>query len=167
MAKINKVYPAFFNGVSQQNPELVLDNQCREMINCIPDIVQGISKRPPVKYVTHRDFATYPEMENASVFHTYDRGEDDEEYIMVNADSETTPVQIFNKAGEDMRINIPFLKRTEILDYLNNGNLKGLTVQDRTWVYSKNATVGIDTSETYPLQPDYDRVAFYWLKQGS
>lgn len=167
MAKINKVYPAFFNGVSQQSPELVLDNQCKEMVNCIPDIVQGITKRPPLRYVTSRGFDQYPEMENASVFHTYDRGEDDEEYIMVNVDDESAPVQIFNKAGEQMRVNIPYNKRTEILDYLTSGSLKGLTVQDRTWVFSKNAIVSLDTEGTYPLQPDYTRVAFYWLKRGS
>ena len=80
MAKINKVYPAFFNGVSQQTPEFVLDSQCKDMVNCVPDIVTGLTKRPPVKHTKtfntaegHADFANY------SVFHTYDRGEDAEE----------------------------------------------------------------------------------------
>lgn len=167
MAKINKVYPAFFNGVSQQSPELVLDNQCKEMVNCIPDIVKGITKRPPVTYVTSRDYATYPEMENASVFHTYDRGEDDEEYIMVNVDDTDNPVQIFNKAGEPQEVVYNADHETAIKNYLAKGALKGLTVQDRTWIFSKNAVAGLDTSETYPLQPDYKRVAFYWLKRGS
>lgn len=167
MAKINKVYPAFFNGVSQQSPELVLDNQCKEMINCIPDIVKGITKRPPVTYVTHKDFATYPEMENASVFHTYDRGEDNEEYIMVNVDDVDNPIQIFNKAGEPQKVFYDPTNEAAIKAYLDNKALKGLTVQDRTWVFSKNATVGLNFDATSPLKSTYDREAYYWIKRGS
>ena len=167
MAKINKVYPAFFNGVTQQNPELALDSQCREMVNCVPNVVEGIQKRPPVKYVTHKDFTTNPELQDASVFHTYDRGEDDEEYIMLDVDSATDPIQVYNKKGELQIVEYNSDNATAIKSYLANRNLKGLTVQDRTWVFSKNAKVTVDTSETYPLQPDYDRVAYFWLKRGS
>lgn len=168
MAKINKVYPPFFNGVSQQSPELVLDNQCKEMINCVPDLVQGLTKRPPLKFVTRRDFATYPEMETAQVFHTYDRGEDAEEYIMVATPADTdAPLQVFHKDGTKQVVEYNPDNAAACKSYLLNGNLKGLTVQDRTWLLSKNATVTIDDSETYALQPDYTRVAYFWLKRGS
>jgi hypothetical protein len=167
MSKINKVYPAFFNGVSQQSPELVLDNQCKEMVNCIPDIVKGITKRPPLKYVTSRRFDQYPEMENASVFHTYDRGEDDEEYIMVNVDDADDPVQVFNKAGEQQTVVYNATHAADIKSYLSGGNLKGLTVQDRTWVFSKNQKVALDYEQTAPLKDTYNYEAFYWLKRGS
>lgn len=167
MAKINKVYPPFFNGVSQQQPELVLDNQCKEMTNCIPDLVQGLQKRPPVKWTSTRDYATYPEMETAKVFHTYDRGEDDEEYIMLETDDANNPIQIFNKAGEQQILEYTPDNLNELKSYLSGGNLKGLTVQDRTWMFNKGAVVSLDTSETYPLQPDYERVAYFWIKRGS
>ena len=168
MAKINKVYPPFFNGVSQQSPELVLDNQCKEMVNCIPDLVQGLQKRPPLKFVTRKDFATYPEMETAQVFHTYDRGEDNEEYIvMYTPDDATSPIQVYHKDGSQMTVEYNPDNETAVKNYLLNGNLKALTVQDRTWIYSRNAVTETDTSETYPLQPDYTRKAFYWIKRGS
>lgn len=168
MAKINKVYPPFFNGVSQQNPELVLDNQCREMINCVPDLVQGLQKRPPLKYVTHKDFATYPEMETARVFHTYDRGEDNEEYIILETPSDASnPIQVYHKDGTQMNVEYNATHAAQIKAYLANGGLKGLTVQDRTWIFSKNATVDLNYGATAPLKANYDREAYYWLKRGS
>ena len=98
MAKINKEYPSFYNGVTQQSPELTLDNQCKDMVNCVPDLVRGLRKRPPALFTTRRDFATYPEMENAKIFHTYDRGEDEEEYILLETLGKADePIQIFNK----------------------------------------------------------------------
>ena len=168
MAKINKVYPSFFNGVSQQSPELILDNQCKEMVNCVPSIVEGLTKRPPITYITRRDFASYPFMETASVFHTYDRGEDDEEYIMVSTPDFTGfPVLIYNKAGELQTVEYNTENETAIKNYLANGDLKGLTVQDRTWIFSKATNVTLDTSVTAPLKENYEREAYYWIKRGS
>lgn len=167
MAKINKVYPAFYNGVSQQSPELALDSNCKDMTNCIPDIVRGLRKRPPLKYKTKRDFATYPEMETATVFHTYDRGEDNEEYILVNTNDSNNPLKVFDSEGNEVLVDYNSDNETNLKTYLNRGNLKGLTVQDRTWVYSKNAVVGVDKTTTEPLNPDYTKVAYYWLKRGS
>ena len=167
MPKINKVYPPFFNGVSQQNPELILDNQCKEMVNCVPDLVSGLTKRPPVKFKAVRDYATYPTFEDTTVFHTYDRGEDDEEYIFLEHDDVDDPVQIFNDNGTEMSITYDATNEQAIKDYLNQGNLKALTVQDRTWIFSKNAEVDLDYAATEPLNADYDKTAFYWLKRGS
>ena len=167
MAKINKVYPPFFNGVSQQNPELVLDNQCKEMVNCVPDLVAGLTKRPPVKWASTRDYTTYPELENARVFHTYDRGEDNEEYIMLETDDANEPIQVFHKDGSKQTVEYNATNAAVIKSYLANGNLKGLTVQDRTWVFAKNSTVNLDYSATSPAQANYTKVAFYWIKRGS
>jgi hypothetical protein len=168
MAKINKVYPAFFNGVSQQTPEFVLDSQCKDMVNCVPDIVTGLTKRPPVKHTKtfntaegHADFANY------SVFHTYDRGEDAEEYFFVDTQDTSNPVRAFNRAGNEMTITYDPTDEAEIKTYLNLGNLRGLTVQDRTWMFSKNAVVGLDASATSPLAAEYKKTAYYWLKRGS
>jgi hypothetical protein len=168
MAKINKVYPSFYNGVTQQSPELTLDNQCKDMVNCVPDLVRGLRKRPPALFTTRRDFATYPEMENAKIFHTYDRGEDEEEYILLETlDKADEPIQIFNKAGQKMIVEYTPENAAAIKDYLLHGNLRGLTVQDRTWVVSKNATVSLDYTTTSPLREKYTEEAFLWLKRGS
>ena len=167
MPKIHKVYPPFYNGVSQQNPELILDNQCKEMVNCIPSVVEGLLKRPPVNHQKTITFADQPEMAAGRVFHTYDRGEDNEEYIFVETSDYDNPVQIFNLAGEPMNVEYDATHETAIKDYLANSNLKALTVQDRTWMFSRNALIDIDTTSTFPLKEEYTREAFYWLKRGS
>lgn len=176
MAKINKVYPSFFNGVSEQSPELILDSQCKEMVNCVPDVVKGVSKRPPVEHVLTKTFTDNPELTDASIFHVYDRGEDDEEYIMLDTKVSNDPVNVYNKSGEKMIVTYDQTNETQIKDYLANSNLKGLTVQDRTWLYSKNVNVALDYDATapievptgfYPYTVPYDWVAYLWIKRGS
>jgi hypothetical protein len=157
--KVNKVYPSFFNGVSQQKSELILDNQCKDMNNCVPDIVLGLTKRPPVKYVIRGT-----NLPDSKVFHTYDRGEGSEEYIMLETGDYDEPIMVFSKYGVKQTVTTP---STAIKDYLAEGELKGLTVQDRTWILSKNAEVDIDYTTTAPLAPDYTKEAYYWIKRGS
>lgn len=167
MAKINKVYSAFYNGVSEQNAELILDNQCKEMVNCIPDLVRGIKKRPPAVYTQHKDITSETVYANASVFHSYDRGEDDEEYIMLQTGDSTEPVIVFNAAGEKMTVNYTGSNTGTNKAYLANQGLRALTVQDRTWLFSRNVTTSLNLAATAPLDSNYDRVAYYWLKRGS
>ena len=167
MAKINKIYSAFYNGVSEQNAELVLDNQCREMTNCIPDLVRGIKKRPPAVLTEAKDLSVDTIYTNARVFHSYDRGEDNEEYIMVETGDSSEPLIIHNSQGEKMVVNYTGPKVGVNKAYLANGGLRGLTVQDRTWVYSKNVDTSLDYAGTSPLDANYDKVAYYWLKRGS
>ena len=94
MPKVNRVYSSFYNGVSEQVPELMLETNCKEMINCIPNIVYGLKKRPPLK---HYNSLTY--RENGYIFHSYDRGEDDEEYIMIATGNYNEPIEVYNRDG--------------------------------------------------------------------
>ena len=167
MPKVHKVYPPFFNGVSEQSPELILDNQCKEMNNCVPDIVVGLTKRPPAVTQKTYDFATYPEFTTATIFHTYDRGEDNEEYLFVESNTPAHPVHIFNLAGEEQVVEYDVTNEAAIKTYLAQSGLRALTVQDRSWVYSKNASVNLDYTTTSPTNATYKREAFYWLKRGS
>jgi hypothetical protein len=167
MPKINKVYPPFFNGVTQQNPELALDSQCKEMTNCVPDLVSGLTKRPPTKFQRLLKNSEVSYADTATIFHTYDRGEDDEEYIMLETGEASDPVRVFNKSGDEMVVTYNSTNQSEIKTYLSQGNLKGLTVQDRTWVFSKTSKVDLDYTATAPLAPNYTKEAFYWLKRGS
>lgn len=163
MGKINKVYPSFYNGVSQQLPELMLDNQCKEMNNCVPNLVKGLHKRPPVTFVQDKDIVNPTEQ----VFHSYDRGEDDEEYIFIQTDNASNPIEVYNKAGVQMTVEYDVTDETEIKTYLSNGRLKALTVQDRTWVFNKDKNVGTDVTGISPSNTEYKKEAYYWLKRGS
>lgn len=159
MPKVNKTYPSFYNGVSQQSSELILDNQCRDMVNCIPDLVLGLSKRPPVRYSTSS--GSY--LASAKIFHTYDRGEDNEEYIFLQTNVYNDPIHIYNKAGTAMTFTGI---TTAIKNYLNSGNLKALTVQDTTYVVNKNTTVTLTNESSAPYS-NYNKIAYYWLKRSA
>lgn len=167
MSKINKVYGAFFNGVTEQSPELALDNQCREMINCVPDLVRGIKKRPPAALVLAQTPADNAYISISNIFHSYDRGEDDEEYFLMYTGQSSNPVRIFNKDGTEMVVTYDGLAEASCKAYLSQGNLRGLTVQDRTWLYSKDQVTFLDKTQTTPLNATYDQEAFYWIKRGS
>lgn len=162
MPKVNKVYSSFYNGVSEQVPELILDTNCKDMVNCLPNIVYGLKKRPPLKFKSNLTYRV-----NGKLFHSYDRGEDNEEYLMIATGDYNTPIEVYNKAGTKMTIMVDSGDATTIKDYLNGSKLKGMTVQDRTWIFNKDKVVGIDTSTTTPLDASYKKSAYYWLSRGS
>ena len=162
MAKVNKVYASFYNGVSEQVPELILDTNCKDMVNCLPNIVYGLKKRPPLKF---KDNLTY--RANGKLFHSYDRGEDNEEYLMIATGDYNAPIEVYNKAGTKLSVLLEAGNEVVIKNYLNGNKLKGMTVQDRTWLFNKDKVVGIDTSTTTPLDASYKKNAYYWLSRGS
>lgn len=162
MPKVNKVYASFYNGVSEQVPELILDTNCKEMINCLPNIVYGLKKRPPLKFKNNLTYRT-----NGKLFHSYDRGEDDEEYLMISTGDYDTPIEVYNKAGTKLSVVIETENETLIKDYLNGNKLKGMTVQDRTWLFNKDKVVTVDTTNTEPLDITYVKDAYYWLSRSS
>jgi hypothetical protein len=171
MAKINKVYPPMFNGVSQQTPEFILDNQCKEMVNCVPDIVRGLTRRPRVEHKKTLDTSVDTVMANGKVCHAYDRGDNNEEYIFVETGDANKPLAVFDSEGEELNLLYNSSSEAEVKEYLANGNLKGLTVQDRTWMVSRNVKVDIDYTQTAAINSSWTLQkktrAFYWIKRGS
>jgi len=160
MPLVNKLFPAFYNGISEQADELVLDTQCRDMVNCIPSIITGVNRRNGTTFV--EDFNEVSIASN--VFHTYDRGEGNEQYVFVKSSSPTNPLRIFDKDGIEKTVN--YINVTEANNYLGTvGNLKALTLQDRTFIVSSDKTVG-QTTVTAD-DNDYQKVAYYWLKRSS
>lgn len=158
--KINKVYSSFYNGISEQPPELMVETQCKDMINCIPSIVKGLQKRPPMLYTAQEANI------NKKMFHAYDRGDDAESYIMtykaVDAGStKTTTIYIYKKDGSFVN-SVSYSRQDE---YNTVVDLKGLTVGDTTWIYNKNLLT--KASQVAASDEYYDRQAFYWLKRSS
>lgn len=166
MARINKVYPSFYNGISEQSPELILDSQCADMYNCVPDIVQGLTRRPPVEWKFDVNYNGYNTYLTTNVFHTYAREIDDEYYIFMDSGVAIGDITVYNKVGTRVPVYYPSANSQEIRDYLKQGSLRALTVQDTTWIYSTVVPVG--TSENPVADaPDYDKAAYMWLKRGS
>ena len=160
MAKINKLYPSFYNGESEQSPELILDTQCRKMVNTSPSIITGATRRNGTEGVLD-----ILETGLASqVFHSYDRGDGNEEYIFVKTSNASDPLRIFTKDGVERTVTYTDVTATNA--YLGSvGDLKGLTLQDRTYILSKDKTITETTVTANSV--DYDKEAYYWLKRSS
>lgn len=161
--KIHKVYPPFYNGISEQINELSNDTYCRDMINCVPDIVKGISRRPPLIYKTdfikpHNTF---------KLFHSYDKSDRDESYIMFYTGSAVEPIYVVDSNGVKQNITYKSADNATVKSYLTNPKLKAITVQDRTWVVNTNKVVSLDMTKNTAPSPNYYKTAYYWLKSAS
>ena len=158
--KINKVYSSFYNGISEQPPELMVETQCKDMINCIPSVIKGLQKRPPLIY---KQTSTNTGMR---LFHTYDRGDDVESYLMtystsVASGSRTTVIYVFDINGNFIStVNYSSTAEAAIAP-----DLKALTVGDTTWIYNKN--LNTSSTQAAALDVNYNKVAYYWIKRAS
>lgn len=159
MPKILKTFPSPYGGVSQQSTELMLDQQCLEMVNCVPDIVVGTQRRNGLNYKAI--------IKNSSnIFHFYDRGEGNEQYFTSLTGSPTSPIAVNDITGSAKTITY----NTDVIvidTYLGTDKtvLKAITVQDRTFIVNTSKTVGMNIIDT----PNnlYDRTAYYWLSRSS
>lgn len=77
MSLVNQALPGFYGGVSQQVPELRHDTQVTEMINCLPTVVGGVTKRPPTELLQ-----TDPNFPTDAFIYTYSRGSGNEKYMV-------------------------------------------------------------------------------------
>ena len=157
MAKVSKTYSAPYGGMSEQNDELVLDILCKDMTNCIPDVVLGVQRRNGTEYV-----GTFPKA--VSLFHNYDRGEGNERYLF-GLNTTTGALEVYDDNGVAKRVT--YSVEATIKSYLgtDSSNLKAITVQDRTFIVNKEKVTAIGT--TSALNTNYDRVAYYWLSRAS
>ena len=51
MPSISQTTPNFIHGMSDQPDELKRPGQVRELVNLIPDVTTGLSKRPGLEYI--------------------------------------------------------------------------------------------------------------------
>ena len=51
MANITQTIPALTAGISQQPDEQKIPGQVKDLVNAIPDVTQGLLKRPAGKFV--------------------------------------------------------------------------------------------------------------------
>lgn len=137
----------------------MLDQQCLEMVNCVPDIVVGTQRRNGLSYQATLD-------SSSNIFHFYDRGEGNEQYFTSLTGVPTTPLSVADIMGSEKTITY----NTDVNDintYLGTDKtvLKAITVQDRTFIANTSKTVGIGSAATPSSL--YDRTAYYWLSRSS
>ena len=102
MALVSKNIPNLINGVSQQPAALRLESQGEVQENGFSDVVDGLKKRPPTKFLkqlkclsseysnTDQDLTTRSDYVNLSgletaFFHTYKRSDDEQYHVIITS----------------------------------------------------------------------------------
>lgn len=139
MTSITQTIPSFVQGISQQPDELKLPGQVNDMLNCIPDITEGLTKRPGSKLVASLSGAT-----SDGAWFSYFRDEQEGAYIGQVDNSGN--VRMWTTDGTSCSVT------NSASSYLASSNasqkLKFLTVNDYTFVTNTSKTVNMSGSVT-------------------
>ena len=76
MTSITQTIPSFTGGISQQPDELMLPGQVKDLLNGVPDITEGLVKRPGSRYLNSLSGAT-----STGSWFSYYRDESEGAYI--------------------------------------------------------------------------------------
>ena len=79
MANITQTIPALTAGISQQPDEQKIPGQVKDMVNALPDVSQGLLKRPAGKFVASLSDGTKNSSADGKWFHYY--RDENEQYI--------------------------------------------------------------------------------------
>ena len=131
MAVVSQSIPNFLNGISQQTPTQRGINQGTEQINLQNDIVNGLSKRPPLEYIATLDGTNvYP---NKSKIWNIQRDENNK-YICVLYNG---GIKVFDLAGVEKTVSFP-----DGTSYLVSTNpkedFKLVNIADYTFIANKS-----------------------------
>ena len=139
MASITQTIPSFTGGISQQPDELVLPGQVKDLVNGIPDITDGLVKRPGSRFISALSGAS------AGTWFSYYRDQSEGAYI--GQVQRNGAVKIWDTGGT-LRHNG---SANSYLAHTTDDDLKFLTVSDTTFVtnstvtVTKNGSSGADT----------------------
>ena len=79
MANITQTIPALTAGISQQPDEQKIPGQVKDMVNALPDVTQGLTKRPAGKFVASLSDGSNNSTADGRWFHYY--RDENEQYI--------------------------------------------------------------------------------------
>ena len=129
MASITQTIPSFTGGISQQPDELVLPGQVKDLVNGIPDITDGLVKRPGSRFISALSGAS------TGTWFSYYRDESEGAYI--GQVQRNGAVKIWDTGGT-LRHNG---SANAYLAHTTDEDLKFLTVSDTTFVTNSTVTV--------------------------
>ena len=127
MASITQTIPSYALGISQQSDEAKLPGQVRDAVNVVPDLVEGLYKRPGAKYVT-----TATNLNAVAKWFGYFRDDDEGSYIgRVNR---LGNVRVWNaKTGAEMTVTGTSNPHT-YLTHTKDSDISFQTIGDTTFI---------------------------------
>ena len=128
MASVTQTIPTLWGGVSQQSDELKLPGQVNKALNVLPDVTQGLNKRPGSRLVGGNITGLQKPMfisEGTKWFHYY---RDKTEQYIGRIDLSTGDIKMFLCSdGTEKTVVFDPTNETAIKDYLKQG--KSITAE--------------------------------------
>ena len=160
MANITQTIPALTAGISQQPDEQKIPGQVRNMVNALPDVTQGLLKRPAGKYVTSLSDGSKNSTEYGKWFHYY--RDETEQYIGQVQRNGTVRMWDCLTGGEKNVVN----PNLSYLNHINDEDIQTLTLNDFTYINNRAVETEMDTNVTEPLG-NFGKEIFVELKSIS
>lgn len=123
-------------GISQQPPAVRLQGQCTDMVNMVPDVVDGTKSRMGTVHIARLMDAATDDM----ALHHYRRGDDNEEYFFFLKKGAVP--EIYDKAGN----RCPLSSRDAPMTYLSEvqnprEDVQFMTIADVTFMLNRRKVV--------------------------
>ena len=161
MANITQTIPALTAGISQQPDEQKIPGQVKDMVNAIPDVTQGLLKRPAGKFVASLSDGTNNSTANGKWFHYY--RDENEQYIGQIARNGVIKMWDCLTGAEKTVVN--GIGNNTYLTHTNDEDIQTLTLNDFTYINNRSITAEMDTT-VEPLE-NFGKEIFVELKKIS
>ena len=160
MANITQTIPALTAGISQQPDEQKIPGQVKNMVNALPDVTQGLLKRPAGKFVSSLSNGSKNSTADGKWFHYY--RDETEQYIGQIAKNGTVRMWdcLTGSAKTVVNQNLSYLAHN------NDEDIQTLTLNDFTYINNRSVETEMDTNVTEPLG-NFGKEIFVELKSIS
>ena len=149
MANVTQTIPNLTQGISQQPDEYKVPGQVKDMVNALPDVTQGLLKRPAGKFVaslsdgTNTDGSNRTKLssQNGKWFHYY--RDENEQYIgQVHRDG---TLRMWDCLTGDEKNVVDGIGNKNYLIHTGDEDIQTLTLNDFTYINNRTKTVEMDT----------------------
>jgi hypothetical protein len=161
MANITQTIPALTAGISQQPDEQKIPGQVRDMVNALPDVTQGLTKRPAGKFVASLSDGTNNSTADGRWFHYY--RDETEQYIGQIAKNGVVRMWDCQTGAEKTVVNA--IGNNTYLTHTDDEDIQTLTLNDFTYINNRSITTEMDTTQE-PLG-NFGKEIFVELKKIS
>ncbi len=161
MPNITQTIPALTAGISQQPDEQKIPGQVKNMVNALPDVTQGLLKRPAGKLVASLSDGSKNSSTDGKWFHYY--RDESEQYIGQIFRNGTVRMWDCLSGAEKNVVN--GIGHTTYLIHTNDEDIQTLTLNDFTYINNRSIPTQMD-STTEPLG-NFGKEIFVELKSIS
>ncbi len=163
MSSITQTIPSFVAGMSQQPDELMFPGQVKNLLNALPDLTDGLTKRNGSRLIGDLANAT-----SGGAWFSYYRDEAEGAYIgQIKGNGQVTMYSVSDPNPVDSNGNpdpIPVIQSTAAENYLNTNlpnegspsDLRFLTVNDYTFVTNPHKTVTKGTARASTRAKEFE-----------